>query len=107
MWPDKSATGQVTSERRRKPFQLARGAPAQDPSRRALRTGAAAVRNSPAYSEGVLLPLRPDRRDSKGRCPRLYGPDAIWKQVGQRLLDDTCQVRNGRHEEDGCWPSFE
>jgi hypothetical protein len=38
---------------------------------------------------------------------RLYGPEAVWKQVGQRLLDDTCQQRTGSHEEDGCWPSFE
>ena len=38
---------------------------------------------------------------------RLAGPQAIWKDVGQRLLDDTCQVRTGRHEEDGCWPAFE
>jgi hypothetical protein len=38
---------------------------------------------------------------------RLYGPDAIWKQVGQRLLDETCQQRTGSHEDDGCWPSFE
>jgi hypothetical protein len=38
---------------------------------------------------------------------RLYGRDAVWKQVAQRLLDDTCQVRTGRHEEDGCWPTFE
>ena len=38
---------------------------------------------------------------------RLYGPAAIWKNVGQRLLDATCQQRTGRHEEDGCWPSFE
>ena len=38
---------------------------------------------------------------------RLYGPDAIWKDVGQRLLDNTCTQRTGRHEEDGCWPSFE
>jgi hypothetical protein len=38
---------------------------------------------------------------------RLYGRDAIWKDVGQRLLDNTCQVRTGRHEEDGCWPQFE
>ena len=37
---------------------------------------------------------------------RLYGGNAIWKQVAQRLLDDTCQQRTGRHEEDGCWPSF-
>jgi hypothetical protein len=38
---------------------------------------------------------------------RLYGPRAVWKDVGQRLLDDTCQQRTGRHEEDGCWPAFE
>jgi hypothetical protein len=38
---------------------------------------------------------------------RLYGQDAVWKEVGQRLLDNTCQQRTGRHEEDGCWPSFE
>jgi hypothetical protein len=43
----------------------------------------------------------------KGDAARLYGPQAIWKDVGQRLLDDTCQVRTGRHEEDGCWPSFD
>jgi hypothetical protein len=38
---------------------------------------------------------------------RLYGPDALWKDVGQRLLDATCTQRTGRHEEDGCWPAFE
>jgi hypothetical protein len=38
---------------------------------------------------------------------RLYGPGAVWKNVGHRLLDNTCQQRTGRHEEDGCWPSFE
>jgi hypothetical protein len=38
---------------------------------------------------------------------RLYGPEAIWKDVGQRLLDNTCAQRTGRHEEDGCWPVFE
>ncbi|WP_426411628.1 hypothetical protein [Bradyrhizobium ganzhouense] len=38
---------------------------------------------------------------------RLYGADAVWKDVAQRLLDDTCQQRTGRHEEDGCWPAFE
>lgn len=37
---------------------------------------------------------------------RLYGPTAVWKDVGQRLLDNTCQQRTGRHEEDGCWPSY-
>jgi hypothetical protein len=38
---------------------------------------------------------------------RLYGGNAIWKQVAQRLLDDTCEQRSGRHEEDGCWPALE
>ena len=38
---------------------------------------------------------------------RLYGRDALWKTVGQRLLDNTCTQRTGRHEEDGCWPAFE
>jgi hypothetical protein len=38
---------------------------------------------------------------------RLYGGNAIWKVVAQRLLDDTCQQRTGSHEDDGCWPAFE
>jgi hypothetical protein len=38
---------------------------------------------------------------------RLYGGNAVWKDVGRRLLDNTCQHRSGRHEEDGCWPAFE
>ncbi|MGN8544837.1 hypothetical protein ACQPTN_07565 [Bradyrhizobium sp. 13971] len=38
---------------------------------------------------------------------RLYGGDALWKDVAQRLLDNTCQQRTGRHEEDGCRPAFE
>lgn len=38
---------------------------------------------------------------------RLYGPDAVWKDVSQRLLDNTCMQRTGRHEEDGCWPSYD
>nr|WP_246670326.1 hypothetical protein [Bradyrhizobium stylosanthis] len=37
---------------------------------------------------------------------RLYGQRANWREVGQRLLDNTCQNRTGRHEEDGCWPAF-
>jgi hypothetical protein len=37
---------------------------------------------------------------------RLYGEHAFWKKVGLRLLDDTCTQRTGRHEEDGCWPSY-
>lgn len=38
---------------------------------------------------------------------RLYGERAIWRDVGQRLLDDTCTQRTGRHEEDGCWPFYD
>ena len=38
---------------------------------------------------------------------RLYGRKAVWKDVAQRLLDDTCQQRTGRLEEDGCWPAFD
>ncbi|BAR63456.1 hypothetical protein ACVIWV_010127 [Bradyrhizobium diazoefficiens] len=43
----------------------------------------------------------------KADAARLYGRDARWKNVGQKLLDNTCQVRTGRYEEDGCWPQFE
>jgi hypothetical protein len=38
---------------------------------------------------------------------RLYGPHATWKDAGMKLLDNGCQERTGRLEEDGCWPSFE
>jgi hypothetical protein len=38
---------------------------------------------------------------------RLYGGSAVWKDVAQRLLDNTCRQRTGRHEEDGCWPALE
>jgi hypothetical protein len=37
---------------------------------------------------------------------KLYGPHAVWKEVGNRLLDDGCKVWTGRLEEDGCWPDF-
>jgi hypothetical protein len=43
----------------------------------------------------------------KADAVRLYGTNAICKDVARRLLDNTCQQRTGRHEEDGCWPSFE
>jgi hypothetical protein len=43
----------------------------------------------------------------KADAVRLYGPKAVWKNVAQRLLDNTCQQRTGRHEEDGCWPSYD
>ncbi|WP_370143189.1 hypothetical protein [Bradyrhizobium yuanmingense] len=42
----------------------------------------------------------------KADAVRLYGPDATWRDVGQRLLDNTCSLRTGRHEEDGCWPAY-
>lgn len=37
---------------------------------------------------------------------RLYGPHAIYKDVGQKLLDSRCEHRTGRLEEDGCWPNW-
>jgi hypothetical protein len=37
---------------------------------------------------------------------RLYGPHAIWKDVGQRLLNNTWPHLTGRYEEDGCWPGW-
>jgi hypothetical protein len=43
------------------------------------------------------------------RCFRvieIQKADAVWKDVGQRLLDQTCSNRAGRHEEDGCWPGW-
>jgi hypothetical protein len=43
----------------------------------------------------------------KADALRLYGPQAVWKDVANRLLDNTCQHRTGRHEEDGCWPSWD
>lgn len=43
----------------------------------------------------------------KADAVRLYGPDAVWRDVSQRLLDNTCTNRTGRHEEDGCWSSFD
>lgn len=43
----------------------------------------------------------------KADAVRMYGSQALWKDVGQRLLDNTCQQRTGRHEEDGCWPVFD
>lgn len=43
----------------------------------------------------------------KADAIRLYGLDAAWRHVSQRLLDNTCTQRTGRHEEDGCWPSYD
>lgn len=38
---------------------------------------------------------------------RMYGGGALWKDVGHRILDNTCDHRSGSREEDGCWPSFD
>lgn len=37
---------------------------------------------------------------------KLYGQRAVWREVGQHLLDGGCQHRTGSHEDDGCWPDF-
>ncbi|MFK4489573.1 hypothetical protein ABIA45_004651 [Bradyrhizobium sp. USDA 336] len=42
----------------------------------------------------------------KAEAIRFFGADAIWKKVGQRLLDQTCTNRTGSHEDDGCWPNW-
>lgn len=38
---------------------------------------------------------------------RMYGKHAVWKEVGTKLLDGTCQERTGSREDDGCWPAFD
>ena len=43
----------------------------------------------------------------KADAIRLYGQQASWREVGQRLLNNTCENRTGRYEADGCWPAFE
>ncbi len=43
----------------------------------------------------------------KADAVRFYGQHSVWKDAGQKLLDNTCQNRTGRYEEDGCWPLFE
>lgn len=37
---------------------------------------------------------------------RLYGGQAIWRDVGHRLLDRNCEERTGNRDDDGCWPTF-
>jgi hypothetical protein len=75
------------------------------------------IEPDPIHYRSSLATLAAQLRVECARCSRcveiqrldavkLYGPHAIWKDVGQRLLDDGCQVRTGRHEEDGCWPAW-
>ncbi len=40
----------------------------------------------------------------KADAVKYFGPHAVWKDVGQRLLDQTCSSRTGH--EDGCWPDW-
>jgi hypothetical protein len=54
----------------------------------------------------VCLRCTPTVEIQKADAILLYGPHAVWKDVGQRLLDDGCQYRTGQHEIDGCWPNW-
>jgi ferredoxin len=40
------------------------------------------------------------------RCVEIQRLDAIRLFGPHAVLDHGCQVRTGRHEEDGCWPDF-
>ena len=42
----------------------------------------------------------------KADAIRLYSPHALYKDVGQRMLDGGCEHRTGSHEGDGCWPNW-
>src|SRR5665647_1619605 len=74
--PGYSATGQVTRDRRRKPFQLARGAIRKTP------LGAARIQDDPGSMVPTLPPPQHDSSSatawtaSKIRCLRL----ALWEQ---------------------------
>ena len=88
--------------------------------RQALLEDARSYARSPTPSSGALRLIEMSQhllRVGCRRCGRtveiqkvdairLYGKRAVWKDVGLRLLDDTCTQRTGRHEEDGCWPSY-
>lgn len=74
--------------------------------------GAAAVRRPLSQIPQHILRLSCRRcarivEIQKADAIRLFGQDAIWRDVGRCLLDNTCTERTGRHEEDGCWPVFE
>jgi hypothetical protein len=42
----------------------------------------------------------------KADAVRLYGPHAVFKDVGQTLLEYGCEVRTGSRDDDGCWPNW-
>jgi hypothetical protein len=126
MSTDRPASWRVPTEKQME--KMAKEADRKSPS--PVRSDADAwwdsVMHDPALDRSTWVPIqqrrlseipRPVLRVECLRCFRiveiqhvdavqLYGPHAIWKNVGQRLLDDGCQHRTGRHEEDGCWPNW-
>ena len=42
----------------------------------------------------------------KADAVRLDGPHAVFKDVGQTLLEYGCEVRTGSRDDDGCWPNW-
>jgi len=42
----------------------------------------------------------------KADAVRLYGAHAVFKDVGQTLLEYSCEVRTGSRDDDGCWPNW-
>jgi hypothetical protein len=38
---------------------------------------------------------------------RLYGDEAVWRDVGKDLLEGGCQSRTGNRDNDRCWPDYE
>src|ERR1700721_299648 len=48
----------------------------------------------------------PSRGDPATRRCEIERPHAVRNDLSQRLLDDGCQHRTGRHEEDGYWPNW-
>ena len=82
----------------------------QRPSRRCDRGPAAAATSFEIQRHVLRISCRRCERTVEiqtADAVRLYGGNAVWKDVAQRLLDNTCQQRTGRHEEDGCWPGFD
>lgn len=125
MTKDRPASWRVSTEKQLE--KIAKQAARQSASPPAADDGWwQSVMNDPALDRSTWVPIqqrrlseipRPALRVDCIRCGRaveiqhadavrLYGPHAIWKDVGQRLLDEGCQHRTGRHEEDGCWPDW-
>lgn len=67
-----------------------------------LTLGEIAARELTVSCQRCMRVVREYRRDLIAR----WGADALWRDIGQRLLNERCDQRTGRHEEDGCWPDF-